>query len=62
MFEAYKLFHAWVLNQLGKWIKCLHTDRGREYLSNEFNSFLDENSVERKLTVHDTPEENGVAE
>ena len=61
-FEVYKLFHAWVLNQLGKWINCLHTDCGGEYLSNKFNSFLNENSVERKLTVHDTPKENGVAE
>jgi transposase InsO family protein len=61
-FEAYKLFRVWVLNQLGKRIKCLHTDHGGEYLSDKFNSFLDENGVERKLTVHDTPEENGVAE
>lgn len=62
MFEVYKSFHVWVLNQLGKQIKCLHTDHGGEYLSDEFNSFLDENGVERKLTVHDTPEENGIAE
>jgi hypothetical protein len=43
-------------------IKCLHLDRGGEYLSNKFISYLDEQGVERKLTVHDTPEENGLAE
>ncbi|KAF8636859.1 hypothetical protein AX14_010377 [Amanita brunnescens Koide BX004] len=61
-FAAYKSYYAWVLNQLGKTIKCLHTDRGGEYLSDKFISFLDEHGVGRKLMVHDTPEENGVAE
>ena len=61
-FKAYKSFHAWVINQLSKRIKCLHTDHGREYLSDEFTCFLDDNGIERKLTVHDTPKENGVAE
>ena len=61
-FATYKSYYAWVLNQLGKTIKCLHTDRGGEYLSDEFITFLDEHGVERKLTVHDTPDENGVAE
>ena len=61
-FEAYKLFHAWVTNQLGKQIKCLHTDHGGEYLSDKFTRFLDNNGIERKLTIHDTPKENGIME
>lgn len=35
---------------------------GREYMSEAFITFLDEQGTARKLTVHDTPEENGVAE
>ena len=31
-------------------------------MSEEFIQYLEENGTERKLTVHDTPEENGVAE
>lgn len=45
-----------------KKIKVLHSDRGGEYMSEEFTTFLDRKGTERKLTVHDTPQENGVAE
>lgn len=53
---------AWVEIHLSKKIKVLHTDRGGEYLSIKFSAFLDGKGTERKLIVHDTPEENGVAE
>ena len=36
--------------------------RGGEYLSKEFIKHLAKHGTEQKLTVHDTPEENGVAE
>ena len=61
-FMAFKDFHAWVLTQLDKRIKCLHMDQGGEYLSEAFITFLDEKGIEWKLNVHDTPEQNGVAE
>ena len=43
-------------------IKILHTDRGGEFLSNEFDDHLAKAGTVRNLTVHDTPEHNGVAE
>ena len=43
-------------------IKCLLTDRGGEYLSDEFSEHLKLAGTIRKLTVHDTPEHNGVSE
>jgi hypothetical protein len=43
-------------------IKCLHSDRGGEYLLEKFLSFLDGQGTESKLAVHDTLEENGVSE
>jgi len=61
-FESYKLYEAWVATQIGRAIKCLHSDRGGEYLSDEFIEHLDRKGTERKLAVHDTPQENGVAE
>jgi hypothetical protein len=61
-FDAYKAFVAWVETHLSKKIKVLHTDRGGEYLSIEFTASLDGKGTEQKLVVHDTPEENGVAE
>jgi hypothetical protein len=61
-FRAYKDFTAWVLTQLDRHIKCLHADHGGEYLNEAFITFLDEKGTAWKLTVHDTPEQNGVAE
>lgn len=61
-FSAYKDFVTWLHTQLDKGVKCLHTDQGGEYLSDAFILYLDKNGTERKLTVHDTPEQNGVAE
>ena len=43
-------------------IKSLHADQGGEYLSEAFITFLDKKGTEWKLTVHDMPEQNGVAE
>ena len=40
----------------------LHSDRGGEYLSEEFSKHLKRTGTIRRLTVHDTPEYNGVAE
>src|ERR1700678_4098222 len=61
-FSAYKRYEAYLLRQKGVHIKKLHTDRGGEYLSKEFSDHLAENGTIRNLTVHDTPEHNGVAE
>ena len=61
-FGAYKNFEAWSKTQLKASIKVLHTDRGGEYLSGPFISHLNAAGTEQKLTVHDTPEENGVSE
>ena len=40
----------------------LRTDRGGEYLSTEFKSFLIENGTQHQMTAAYTPEQNGVAE
>src|SRR5271168_88594 len=61
-FEAYKRYEAYLLRQKGVHIKKLHTDRGGEYLSNDFSNHLAAMGTIRNLTVHDTPEHNGVAE
>jgi len=48
--------------QHGARIKWLHSNHGGEYLSNEFSTHLATHRTERTLTVHDTPQENGVTE
>ena len=51
-----------ILNQHGAQIKCLWSDRGEEYRSDEYSEHLKKAGTVRKLVVHDTPEHNRVAE
>lgn len=61
-FENFKKFKAFAENHSGKKLKALRTDRGGEFLSNEFIVFCDENEIHRQLTTPYTPHQNGVAE
>ena len=60
-FGAYKAFEAWCHVHQNSPIKILHSDRGGEYLSTDFVQHLRDTGTEQKLTVHDTPQHNGVA-
>jgi hypothetical protein len=60
--DAYKAFAAWAHTQKGVKIKHLRSDHGGEYTGNAFTKFLNEQGTERRLTTHDTPQHNGVAE
>jgi hypothetical protein len=57
-FSEFKRFKALT----GKKIKRFHDDKGGEYMSREFQNFLDECGIARKHTVHNRPQQNGVAE
>ena len=61
-FQAYLEHESWLKTQHGMSVKQLRSDRGGEYLSNKFTHHLKTSGTERKLTTHDTPEHNGVAE
>ena len=62
VFETFKVFKAEVELQTGKKIKALRSDRGGEYLSQEFVSYLAENGIVQHLTSPYTPQQNGVSE
>ena len=62
-FEAYKSFEAWATTQQHcKGIKTPRSDHGGEYLSAAFDQHLSKAGMTRKLTTHDTPQLNGIAE
>jgi transposase InsO family protein len=61
-FDSYKTYKAWLKTQYDILIKMLHTDQGGEYMSNAFSEHLRKAGTIRRLTVHNTPEYNGVAE
>ena len=49
-FEKFKTFKNEVQNQLGKSIKALLTDRGGEYLSQDFDDYLKDCGIVSQLT------------
>ncbi|KAJ9542356.1 hypothetical protein OSB04_028862 [Centaurea solstitialis] len=55
-------FQNEVQNQLGRKIKFLRSDRGGEYLSDEFDNHLMECGIVSQLTPPYTPQMNGVSE
>ena len=61
-FEVFKRYKNEVENLHNKRIKQLRSDNGMEYISKEFNNYLMEHGITRKLTNVYSPNENGVAE
>lgn len=60
--QSFKCFKTMVEKEAEISIKCLRTDKGGEFNSNEFNEFCKENGIKRQLTTAFTPQQNGVAE
>ena len=61
-FENFKKFKAMVEKQNGQVVRALRTDRGEEFLSQEFTRFCEDQGIRRELTAPYTPDQNGVAE
>jgi len=60
--QAFQHYKAWAELQTGKPIKCLHSDRGGEYVNNDLKHILKEAGIEHKLTMPYSPQQNGRAE
>ncbi|KAI4320118.1 hypothetical protein MLD38_033629 [Melastoma candidum] len=60
--EKFEEFKNEVENQRGQKIKALRSDRGGEYLNQEFIDYLKECGIVSQLTPPRTPEWNGVSE
>jgi hypothetical protein len=43
-------------------IKCLRSNGGGEYFSNEFSEYLKEQGIQRKYSCNYSPQQNGVVE
>ena len=44
-FEKFKWYLARVEKEIGKCLKCLRSNRGGEFISNEFNNFCIERGI-----------------
>ncbi|GKF63223.1 retrotransposon protein, putative, ty1-copia subclass, partial [Tanacetum coccineum] len=60
--NTHRLFQKEVENQLGKTIKSLHSNRGGEYMSQEFLDHLKDHGIIAYRTPPYTPQHNSVSE
>jgi transposase InsO family protein len=60
--SKFKEFREKVESKFNKKIRCLRTDNGGEYTSDEFSDYLKNCGIRRQLTCSGTPQQNGVAE
>ena len=61
-FEKFKEFRNEAEKQAGKCIKVLRSDKGGEYLLDQFKEYPKVNGIISQLTAPATPQHNGVAE
>eukprot|EP00253_Pinus_taeda_P014281 PITA_14281 len=61
-FEKFKSFKALVENESDYKIKCLRSDRGGEFTSNEFFDFCEDHGIRMEFSTARTPQQNGVVE
>eukprot|EP00253_Pinus_taeda_P036475 PITA_36475 len=54
-FEKFKSFKTLVENESDRRIKCLRSDRGGEFTSNEFFDFYEEHGIRREFSAARTP-------
>ena len=62
LFKSLQIFKAKVENETNLKIKCLRSDNGGEFTSNEFNEFCEIHGIKRQFSAPKTPRENGVVE
>ena len=63
VFAALQDHIQYVLNQRDNTkVKYIQCDRGGEYLSNDAKGYFANRGIQLELTVHDSPQQNGVAE
>ena len=60
VFATFKIFLAYVENHFSTSIKTLCTDSGGEYVSNEFQTFLQNKGIISQKSCPYTPQQNGV--
>ena len=61
-FGAFKAYKAWAERHTDRQLKCIQTDRGGEFLSNEQKEFMEESGIEHQTSMPDSPRQNGRAE
>ncbi|RWR74934.1 Integrase, catalytic core [Cinnamomum micranthum f. kanehirae] len=61
-FSKFVQFKEQVEKEFELQIKCLRTDNGGEYMSDQFLNYCKEHGIQHQMTCPETPQQNGVAE
>lgn len=62
VFSVFKRWKAMVENETNLKLKCLRSDNGGEYISEEFKRYCADNGIKMEKTIPGTPQQNGIAE
>jgi hypothetical protein len=62
VFEEFKVYVAKIDKQYGVTVKCLRSDNGQEYFSNEFKAYCKEKGIKQEPTVTEVYHQVGVSE
>lgn len=60
-FQMFKWYKARVENEIGRQLKCLRSDRGGGFTSDEFNLYCNDHGIKRQVSTPRTPQQNGIA-
>ena len=58
----FKWYLARVEKEIGNILKCLRSNRGGEFTSNEFEMFCNDRGIKRQTSSPRIPAQNGIAE
>jgi transposase InsO family protein len=61
-FEKFKIYKEMVENEMDSRIKCLRSDNGGDFTSNEFMDYYNSHGIKRHFFVATTPQRNGAVE
>ena len=62
LFSIFEKFYKEIKTQFGVSIRTLRSDNAREYLSQQFQTFMSSNGILHQTSCPHTPQQNGVAE
>ena len=62
LFSHFRAFHAEIHTQFNVYVQSLRSDNAKEYVLEQFQSFMLQNGILHQTSCVDTPSQNGVAE
>ena len=62
VFIYFQKFKSGVKKEMGWYVRCLRSDGGKEYFSDEFSAFLQQEGIQREFVCRYTPQQNRVAQ